>query len=121
MQGGAFLFAGFNTSDQIGFFDGDTLEAEIDTVESDIGNGVRAFVTGLRPLVDVSTAEARIETRERQSDSLTTSAYGSMEADGMVPAFNGGRYFKSRVRVPEAASWTYLRGVEFQFRNEGLQ
>ena len=49
-------------------FSGKTLEAELETKETELFPGLRANVTGVRPIVDAS-ANVTIKTRDRLVDS----------------------------------------------------
>lgn len=110
-QGGSLVLAGITRSNMLGFFSGQTLEAEIETVESD-GNGQRLYVNGVRPLVDASDAEIAVATREFQHSNPILGAYSAIGADGLCPQHIEGRFLRARLKIPAGSDWSKAQGVE---------
>ena len=92
-------------------FSGKTLEAELETKEQEIFPGLRANVTGIRPIVDAS-ANVTIKTRDRLVDDVTTSASSSMNDTGINPVRQSGRYFRANVKIPAESIWTNAQGID---------
>ena len=92
-------------------FSGKTLEAELETKEQEIFPGLRANVTGVRPIVDAS-ANVTIKTRDRLVDSVTTSTSSSMNNTGINPVRQSGRYFRANVKIPAESIWTNAQGID---------
>ena len=92
-------------------FSGKTLEAELETKEQEIFPGLRANVTGIRPIVDAS-ANVTIKTRDKLADTVTTSASSSMNDSGINPVRQSGRYFRANVKIPAESIWTNAQGID---------
>jgi len=92
-------------------FSGKTLEAELETKETELFPGLRANVTGIRPIVDAS-ANVTIKTRDRLVDSVTTSSSSSMNNTGINPVRQSGRYFRANVKIPAESIWTNAQGID---------
>ena len=106
---------------KVGFLDGDTLEAILDTPEGAIGNGVRTFVKDLAPVGDAGSAYLSVRYRDRLVDPLSQSPESVIGVRGYAPQRVNARFNTVRTRVPAGASWTYLRGVDVQGRTGGLR
>jgi hypothetical protein len=109
------------TDGKIGFFDGSTLEATIDTPEGMIGNGVRTYIRDVAPIGDATTAEMSIKYRDRLIDSLSQSTETTIGVRGYAPQRVNARFNTVRTRVPAGDTWTFLRGVEVQARTGGIR
>ena len=92
-------------------FSGKTLEAELETKEQEIFPGLRANVTGIRPIVDAS-ANVTIKTRDKLADTVTTSTSSSMNETGINPVRQSGRYFRANVKIPAESIWTNAQGID---------
>ena len=92
-------------------FSGKTLEAELETKEQEIFPGLRANVTGIRPIVDAS-ANVTIKTRDRLVDNVVTSSSSSMNDTGINPVRQSGRYFRANVKIPAESIWTNAQGID---------
>ena len=92
-------------------FSGKNLEAELETKETELFPGLRANVTGVRPIVDAS-ANVTIKTRDRLVDSVTTSTSSSMNNTGINPVRQSGRYFRANVKIPAQSIWTDAQGID---------
>jgi hypothetical protein len=92
-------------------FSGKTLEAELETKEQEIFPGLRANVTGIRPIVD-AIANVTIKTRDRLTDNVTTSTSSSMNDTGINPVRQSGRYFRANVKIPAETIWTNAQGID---------
>jgi hypothetical protein len=73
--------------------------------------GLRANVTGIRPIVDAS-ANVTIKTRDKLADTVTTSASSSMNDTGINPVRQSGRYFRANVKIPAESIWTNAQGID---------
>ena len=92
-------------------FSGKTLEAELETKEQEIFPGLRANVTGIRPIVD-AVANVTIKTRDRLADTVTTSTSSTMNDTGINPVRQSGRYFRANVKIPAESIWTNAQGID---------
>ena len=92
-------------------FSGTNLEAELETREQEIFPGLRANVTGIRPIVDAS-ANVTIKTRDKLADAVTTSATSTTNTTGISPVRQSGRYFRANVKVPAGSVWSHAQGID---------
>jgi len=108
-----------NGDNKVGFMDGDTLEATLDTPEGAVGNGTRMLVRGVQPVGDADNAYVSLRYRDRLIDSLSTSTEYQIGVDGFAPARTNARFQTARARIAAAETWTYMRGVEVNTRPAG--
>jgi len=101
-------------------FSGKTLEAELETKEQELFPGLRANITGIRPLVDAS-ANVTIKTRDRLADNLVTSTSSSMNDTGINPVRQSGRYFRANVKIPANSIWTNAQGIDLTASEGGAR
>ena len=120
-QGGRSVLAGFDGSNQMGYFDGGNLEATLETTEYKQDNGRRIVVTGIRPLVDGGTVTVALRHRDTPSASLTTNSATSVGSDGVAPQRQACRYARAQVSVGASSTWTHAQGVEPVIIEEGLR
>lgn len=114
-QGGRPTFAVFGADDRLAFYEGGTLEADLETAEHDLAEGGRTLLLGARPLVDGDSgaaATARAGTRERLAGTVSYGPWSALQASGRAPLRKGGRYTRVGVKLPAGAEWSHARGVE---------
>ncbi len=92
-------------------FSGKTLEAELETKETELFPGARANITSVRPLVDAS-ANVVIKTRDKLADAVTSSSSSTMNTTGISPVRKSGRYFRANVKIPAESLWTNAQGID---------
>ena len=108
---GHLYLGAINKDFKAAIFSGKTLEAELETKEQEIFPGLRANVTGIRPIVDAS-ANVTIKTRDKLADTVTTSTSSSMNDTGINPVRQSGRYFRANVKIPAETIWTNAQGID---------
>ena len=108
---GHLYLGAINKDFKAAIFSGKTLEAELETKEQEIFPGLRANVTGIRPIVDAS-ANVTIKTRDKLADTVTTSVSSSMNETGINPVRQSGRYFRANVKIPAETIWTNAQGID---------
>jgi len=113
------VFGVIDSALKLAFFEGDTLEATMETGDRQLAPGRRALATGVRPLVDTSSAVARIGKREREADPRVWDAEMTMQTSGVCPGRSGGRFHRFRVRIPAGTTWTHASGVEVTAQPQG--
>lgn len=114
------LFAGFNSTHNLGFFNGNNLAATIDSAEMQIfaddpangQAGAAALVYSLRPLLDGGTPSLQVGTRKRQVDAPVFSAAVVLNALGTFRGRWRGRYHRGRVTIPASSTWTHFYGLD---------
>ena len=92
-------------------FSGTTLEAELETKETELFPGLRANVTGVRPIVDASS-NVIIKTRDKLSDAVTSSSSSTINDTGIAPVRQSGRYFRANVKIPAESIWNNAQGID---------
>lgn len=113
--------AAAGTDNKIGFFNGDNLEAVIETPEQD-GNGRRFFVSNIRPMTDCPSVGASIAARDTAQATAIYTAEVAVNDVGLCPVDGGGidtRYARVKARMPAGSDWTFAMGVEPEFRMTG--
>lgn len=108
-----------STDHTLGFFNGDTLEAVVETAEQ-VQHGWRMLLNGLIPMTDTSDAVLSVAMRDRQQDSATYSDEVAMTADGYCPFLAEGRFLRAKQRIPAGSSWNYATGVVPDVKRGGM-
>lgn len=108
------LFGGFNTSHNLGYFNGTAMEATVDTLEAQIFPGKRALVTQARPIVEGTSAAPTVAIggRNRTEDAVSWSAAAAMNSVGYCPLRANGRLQRARIVVPAGSTWSHLQGID---------
>lgn len=101
----------FLSTSKLGFFDGDNVEAVIETDEQDSG-GDLVFVSGVRPLTDAPTALISLGTRLNAQDDVAYSDESALTTQGDCPQLVETRYARAKLRIPAESVWSYARGVQ---------
>lgn len=109
-RGGDVYLGAFDTSNKLSDFSGSALEAIVGTGDIQLGGGRVVFLSGVRPLVDVSTATVRVGRKISLSDSISYTSATAMQTSGRVPVRARGAYHRLEQTVPAAASWTSMEG-----------
>jgi hypothetical protein len=103
--------AAFNSSNQLGFFNGPNLEAILETGDGDpVGNTVE--INGVRPITDCATAMCSIGMRMSPADTVSYSAEVVVDDQGWAEAYVETRYARGRMRAPAGAAWTFATGIQ---------
>lgn len=113
------VLAVFDSNFKVGFFTGDNMAAEVDTVEVELGRGRRAFVDTVRPMVDGGTLSVKLATRDRPNDSPTFGTYVTQNNSGECRFRSSGKQHRARVMIAAGSTWTHAQGVDFSFQIEG--
>ena len=116
------LVGGFDTNHKLGFFNGPSLAATVDSMEANLAPGFLARVRSARPLVDGGSPSMALGARNRQFDAVS---FGSAVAANSVGncAFNvAARYHRGRITMAAGQSWNHVMGIDdIDFRAEGRQ
>lgn len=111
----------FNTSHQLGFFNGSTLEAIVETAEGAVAMDRRLMTREVAPIGDGFPAYVSIKQRSRLEDGKSQTVEAITGVRGYAPIRVSGRFMTGRVRIPAGTSWTYLRGVDVEGTEEGTR
>ena len=117
-DGGQLLLAGFNQSHVLGFFDGSSKTAVLDTEE--FGGDRLMCVNELRPYIEGAsgtTTTLNMLTRSSLTGSLTTGSAVSLNDDGLAHTRSTSRF--TRVRCNIASGFDIAKGVNIRFMPQG--
>lgn len=114
------LLTGANTSHKIGFFNGPNLAATVDTSETQIFDGFRAFIRRLRPVVSsgidsaavTGTPTVALGTRNLQTDVVTFGAAVPVDASGRCAFRSNARYHRARISMPYGWTGAHIQGID---------
>jgi hypothetical protein len=105
----------FNTSGQMGFFNGPNMQAIVETGEQGTPEQ-RMFVRGFRCISDAPTILGSVSYRDNpQAPYNYTSEVGLDGFTGTILVAGGGidtRYARVKVRVPAGVTWSYIMALE---------
>lgn len=108
-QGGAYKLGGFNSSNQLAFFSGDTMAATVETGEI-YAEGAKTAVNSIRPIID-GPSEVTLLTKENlPSDTEVVTGPTAIDASGKADFRSNARYH--RVRVTTTGAFNHATGVE---------
>lgn len=122
-QGGRSRVAAFNDSHAYGLFNGDPMPAVIDTGEFSGPNGLRVFVNGVRPLVDVAVPSAQIQVAVRDQLMGQPPVFSSpvdQEVHGFCPIIADARFMRFRLLLDEGVNWGHAVGVDVSRKSTGI-
>ena len=107
------LFGGFDTSHNVGYFNGSNMAATVETNEQEIIPGKIAFLRSCRPMVDGSaTPSVQIGYRGRLQDAVTYGSAVAADARGYTKFRQKGRYMRGRITIPAASTWDHILGLD---------
>tara|TARA_R110000851_G_scaffold105702_3_gene224334 strand:+ start:100 stop:1563 length:1464 start_codon:yes stop_codon:yes gene_type:complete len=110
-SGGQMLLGGINEDYKAAIFSGTSNECEVETSELEPFPGLRANITGVRPIVDAA-ATVTVKTRERLADDKTESSSSSMVTSGINPVRESGRYVRANIKVASGTTFNHAQGVD---------
>lgn len=120
--GGQTILSAFNSDFRSTTFDGSAKDAKLITGEAQIFPDRRAFIPGIRPLVEGdanTTITVRIGQRDRLIDSVTFGAASSMNATGVCPVRSNARFH--RVRMDITGGFTRALGFDMDAVDDGVR
>lgn len=112
-------FAAFSTNKKLATFEGDTLEATIDTTEAQVTPGRQTFIREVWPYCDGGTVSVKLGTRDLPTSAATFSDAVAVNSVGFAPFRSRARYHRARVIVAAGGTWTSAQGVQPVGRQEG--
>lgn len=111
--GGRPILAGFDSSNQLSFFSGEPLDAELETGESSVNDDI-TLIHRTRPLVEASglapTITVQIASRYRLVDMPVYRQAYSVTGGGHTYARSRGRYHRAKAAI--TGTWEFAQGVE---------
>ena len=119
-SGGQVLLGGIDSDYKAAIFSGTDNECEIETAEIEPFPGMRANITGVRPIVD-ATATLTVKARERLADTESETSSVSMRDSGINPVRKSGRYIRANVKVPSGTTFTHAQGIDLVASRAGVR
>ena len=119
-SGGQMLLGAIDSDYKAAIFSGNNNECEVETSEIEPFPGLRANITGIRPIVDAA-ATVTLKSRERLADSETESSSSSMVNSGINPVRKSGRYIRANVKVPSGTTFNHAQGVDLVASRAGVR
>ena len=117
------IFAGqASTAANFFSFSGSNLAATIETTEAQVFPGRRAFVSGVRPILDGGTdanISVQVAARAAPNDTVTFGTASAMNASGLCPVRSSGRYHRARVNIAAGQTWEHALGIDVDAVPEG--
>ena len=110
-SGGQMFLGGIDSDYKAAIFSGNSNECEVETAELEPFPGLRANITGVRPIVD-ATATLTVKARERLADTESETSSVSMRDSGINPVRKSGRYIRANVKVASGTSFTHAQGID---------
>lgn len=103
-----------DSSHQVGFVNGDALEATLDTAEQS-GQGRRVFINAVEPVTDAEAVYGRAIKRQTLSGEAEEGEENAKNEDGVIPLDDEARFIRVRIRIPAGENWTFASGVMPEF------
>lgn len=110
-KGNTNILSGFDLSHRMVNFNGDPLDATIETGEFTLHENARSQVTLVRPVVDGSaTVTVQMGTRDKLSDSVSYDSVTTLNNAGDAPVRTNARFHRARVNV--SGDFNHAQGIE---------
>jgi len=119
-SGGQVLLGGIDSDYKAAIFSGTDNECEVETAEIEPFPGLRANITGIRPIVDAE-ATITVKARERLADTESETSSVSMRDSGINPVRKSGRYIRANVKVPSGTTFTHAQGIDLVASRAGAR
>ena len=119
-SGGQMLLGAINEDYKASIFSGTANECEVETAEIEPFPGLRANITGVRPIVD-ATATVTVKARERLADTESETSSVSMRDSGINPVRKSGRYIRANVKVASGTKFNHAQGIDIVASRAGVR
>ena len=110
--GGEPALAAFGVDNKMAFFEGDQLEAILETPDFLAARPNQAFVNGVRVDTDAPAIFTSVAARQSLADTVLWKPETEPNRRRFCPTRARGRYHRARIRIPASTAWTYISGVE---------
>lgn len=111
---GRAALAAFSNNHKLETFSGMSMEAFLETQETQITPGRRSKVTGIVPIVDGGEPSISLGYRNRPNDALTWTDYKAQNSIGVCPFRNDARYHRVRMKVAAGGTYSHIQGIDPQ-------
>ena len=119
-SGGQMFLGAMDSDYKAAIFSGTSNECEVETDEIEPFPGLRANITGVRPIVDAA-ATLTVKARERLADTESETSSVSMRNSGINPVRKSGRYVRANVKIPSGTIFTHAQGVDLVASRAGTR
>ena len=119
-SGGQVLLGAIDADYKAAIFSGTANECEVETAELEPFPGMRANITGVRPIVDAA-ATLTVKARERLAATESETSSVSMRDSGINPVRKSGRYIRANVKVPSGTTFTHAQGIDLVASRAGVR
>lgn len=122
-EGGLIQMSGATPDNEFGLFNGSNVQATIETVDIDLGEGRKVHVKGSRPVVDAAlSSDLSTYISGRETLGASTSFTSAVTPNNVGYAINRkrGRYFRHRLIIAAGADWSRAQGIEWDFIKSGM-
>jgi hypothetical protein len=118
--GKAPILSGIDATNTYGTFTGPPLASILTTGDFETAPGKRAFVSGVRPLVDAQGAKISVGEKVQATwNSPNWRAPTGLGVDGVCPQRVDGRYLRFRQTTEAGEPWTRAAGLELELQEAG--
>ena len=119
-SGGQMLLGAIDSDYKAAIFSGTANECEVETAELEPFPGMRANITGVRPIVD-ATATLTVKARERLADTESETSSVSMRDSGINPVRKSGRYIRANVKIASGTEFNHAQGIDLIASRAGVR
>ena len=119
-SGGQMLLGAIDSDYKASIFSGTANECEVETAEIEPFPGLRANITGIRPIVDAE-ATITVKARERLADTESETSSVSMRDSGINPVRKSGRYIRANVKVASGTKFNHAQGIDLVASRAGVR
>lgn len=116
-RGTAAKLAAFDSSLQMGAFEGTTLEAVLGTNEVQFQDGHQVQINAVAPLVDGGQPTLKIGRRDQQSEIVQFTPELSATSTGRFTARVNGRFHRFEMILPAGEAWRSVIGLDVETFN----
>jgi hypothetical protein len=95
---------------RLGFFDGPSLPAVIETAT--VLNPREVRINSAVPITDAADVTIHLGLRQRLADAAVWRPTGPLQASGRIPMSGKGRAISMRVMIPAGSTWSFFRGLD---------
>jgi len=113
-MGGRSALGGFDSANKMGYFEGSTLPAIVDTGDLEVVDGAQSTVSRIRPAIDLVAPQVAGCGRGRISENKVFSSYKSLESNGTASIRTRGRYHRYRIKTAAGDNWTQCSGINIE-------
>lgn len=104
---------------QIGTLEGPPLAARINMGFVEFAKDKVSRLRSVRPVGDLTSASCVLDCRQRLGDTENLKTTGSMRDSGVMPVRASGKYVATRLSIPAAHQWSYIRAIEYEIEGGG--